>query len=58
VESAGLGLKNGQWTALVILVASVAMTGVDRRDLSDPYPKGVRGFEAVWYFYGYLSLTA
>jgi len=27
-------------------------------DLSDPYPKGVRGFEAVWYFYGHLSLTA
>jgi hypothetical protein len=27
-------------------------------DLSEPYPKGVRGFETVWYADGHLSLTA
>src|SRR5580704_6289359 len=27
-------------------------------DLSEPYPKGVRGFETVWYFYGHLLLSA
>src|SRR5580704_19733339 len=27
-------------------------------NLREPYPKGVCGFETVWYFYGHLSLTA
>jgi len=38
---------------------SLAQHGCRREpDLAEPYPKGVRGFETIWYVDGHLSLTA